>query len=176
MLEYLSQTANIIIAAIKNHEEGLAMYIKRLLLLTGLCMLIASCSTGKYVGYGMQNANETTADKGARYLLGRGVPQSNEKAFYYFNKAANEEDPFAQNEVAYMYAAGKGTPQNYAKAFSYYQRAANHGLASAQYNLGLMYWYGLGTEPNKTLARVWFDKSAAHKFEPAKQALVRYKD
>lgn len=144
------------------------MSIKQLLVLVGLCVLFSGCSTiGDLSGLN----HETTTDKGMRYLLGRGVTQSDSKAFAYFTRAANEGDVFAQNELGYLYAAGKGTPRNYQQALFWYQKAANHGLASAQYNLGLMYLHGLGTVPNKELAQQWFQKAAAHGFEPARQAL-----
>ena len=149
------------------------MSIKKLLLLVGLCVLFAGCSTGRYSGDGFLRS-DTTTDKGVRYLLGRGVRQDNAKAFYYFSQAANDDDPFAENELAYMYAAGKGTPRHYGKALAWYTKAANHGLASAQYNLGLMYAHGLGTPSNKAVAIEWFQKSAARGFEPARQALVHY--
>lgn len=138
----------------------------------GLCVLFTGCSTtGDY----MQTSNLSTADKGARYLLGRGVPRNDAKAFDYFSEAARANDPFAQNELAYMYASGEGTPRNYERALMWYKKAADHDLASAQYNLGLMYLHGLGTTPNKALALRWFQKSASHQFEPAKQALLQYK-
>ena len=149
------------------------MSIRSTLFIVGLSVLLASCSTsGSYTGSNGQKTS--TTDMGVSYLLGRGVPQSDTKAFAYFSQAANNEDnPFAQNELAYMYAAGKGTTRDQGKAFYYYQKAANHGLASAQYNLGLMYQYGLGTPRNGALAKEWIQKSAAHGFEPAKTALAR---
>lgn len=147
--------------------------IKKLIIVAALSVLLVACSTGRMVN----DANNpylkgTPVQMGERYLLGRGVPQNDKRAFYYFSQA--EDDPFAQNELAYMYATGKGTEQNYAKAFSFYQKAANHGLSSAQYSLGLFYLRGLGTEPNKALAIEWFKKSAAQGFEPAKRALKKY--
>ena len=148
------------------------MSFKKLLLIIGLSVLFAGCSTSNYVdAKSSPYSDSSPKSMGVRYLLGRGVEQSNEKAFYYFSKAADQDDPFAQNEVAYMYAAGKGTTRNYAKAFSYYRKAADHGLASAQYSLGLMYLRGIGTAPDKTAAMQWFKKSAAHGFEPARMAL-----
>ncbi|EKD71714.1 MAG: hypothetical protein ACD_46C00114G0003 [uncultured bacterium] len=151
------------------------MSLKKLVWLIGLCALITGCATNRQESSYEKNyaSTDSATDMGMRYLLGRGVPKNNEKAFSYLSEAA-DNDPFAQNEIAYLYATGKGTKQDYAKAFKYYQKAANHDLASAQYNLGLFYLYGLGTEPNKTLARKWFQKSAAHGFEPAKQALAQY--
>lgn len=153
------------------------MFIRKIkfVLLLGLCVLFAGCSTGRYGSDGIQGSNLSDADIGARYLLGRGVVQNDVKAFSYFKSAANEDDPFAENELAYLYAAGKGTERDYNKAFTYYQKAADHNLASAQYNLGLLYLYGLGTRPNKAMAMHWFERSAAHGFEPARVALARYR-
>jgi TPR repeat protein len=150
------------------------MFVRNLLLLVGLSVLLAGCSTGRYSGYDYAASHSASpTEMGSRYLLGRGVPQNNEMAFSYFSQAG-EEDPSAQNELGYMYATGKGTTQDYRKAIYYYEKAANNGLASAQYNLGLLYLHGLGTEPNKTVAMKWFQLSAAHGFEPAKQALKKY--
>lgn len=147
------------------------MSIKKLLLLCGLCVFFVGCTTGGYNPNLARYAKEGNAKLGVRYLFGRGLPENHVKAFEHFYQAAKAGDPFAQNEVAYLYAAGKGTPRNPAKALFWYQKAADHGLASAQYNLGLMYLYGLGTEPNKATAKKWIAKSAANGFSPAKQAL-----
>jgi uncharacterized protein len=147
------------------------MYLKSVFILIVTIFFITACAiNGPMSPLGKK---ETSAQLGVRYLLGRGVPQNNAKAFGYFNEAAAQGDPFAENELAYMYAAGKGTPRNNNLAFLYYQRAANHGLASAQYNLGMMYEHGLGTAENKVLAKQWIEKSAASGFEPAKLALQR---
>jgi len=148
------------------------MSIKKLLLLIGLSMWMVGCSTTNSTDL-PTGQKESATQLGVRYLLGRGVPQDQAKAFAYFKEAADDNDPFAQNEVAYLYAAGKGTTQNYTQAFKYYQKAANQGLASAQYNLGLFYAKGLGVPQNQTLAKQWFEKSASHGFEPAKQALTQ---
>lgn len=145
--------------------------IKKMILLAGLSLLFAGCSTARYSDHNIPTSSGP-ADMGKRYLLGRGVPQDNEKAFANFKRAADNDDPLAQNELAYLYAAGKGTPQDNAKAFYWYQQAAEHGLASAQYNLGIMYLHGLGTKPNRELAQQWFKKSAVLGFEPAKQAIA----
>lgn len=150
------------------------MFIKKHVLLVGLCALVAGCATtnSPISSNGYFTNTENATDMGVRYLLGRGVPKNEATAFSYFRTGAEQDDPFAQNELAYMYAAGKGTPRDYQKAVEYYQKAADHGLASAQYNLGLMYLHGLGTAQNRTIAMKWIQKSADHGFEPAKQALI----
>jgi uncharacterized protein len=147
---------------------------KNVIIILGLSMLLAACSTGRVGSSNDYYMHGTPTQMGVRYLLGRGVPQDDAKAFYYFSQA--EDDPFAQNELAYMYATGKGTLKNYDKAFEFYQKAAEHGLAGAQYNLGLFYLRGLGTDANKPLAMEWFKKSAEHGFEPAKRALKKYEN
>lgn len=144
------------------------MSIKRLIVLIGLCGLFAGCSTGRY-----DMMRGTSANMGVRYLLGRGVPQSDTKAFNYFHSQARNDDPFAQNELAYLYAAGKGTTRDYSKAFIWYQKAANHGLESAEFNLSLMYMNGLGTPKNKVLGMQWLEKAASHGFEPAQAKLAQ---
>lgn len=148
------------------------MFIKRIMLVAGLSVLLAACSTGRVTNTNDHYVQGTPTQMGVRYLLGRGVPQDDHKAFTYFSQAG--DDALAQNELAYMYATGKGTDQDYKKAFSYYKMAAEQGLSSAQYSLGLFYWRGLGTEQNKTLALEWFTKSAEQGFEPAKRALKKY--
>lgn len=148
------------------------MFSKKSLILLGLSILFVGCSTNKYYGNNSTTYSDNSAKSmGVRYLLGRGVPQNDAMAFSYFKKAADEGDPFAQNELGYLYAAGKGTPRDNAKAFSWYKKAAEHGLASAQYNVGLFYLHGMGVQADAAQARAWFQKSAAHGFEPARLAL-----
>lgn len=135
-------------------------------------MLFAGCSTSKYYdSHSVALSDNSAKNMGVRYLLGRGVQQDDEKAFYYFSKAANQGDALAQNELAYMYAVGKGTQRNEAKALKWYQQAAEQGLTSAQFNLGLMYVRGMGTAPDKTVGMQWIQKSADHGFVPAREYL-----
>jgi TPR repeat protein len=151
------------------------MSIKKLLVLLGLSCLFAGCSTGKYGENAFSFNGSNNKTMGTNYLLGRGVAQDNEKAFYYFSKAANAGDPFSQNEVAYMYAAGKGTERNPQQAVYWYQKAAGQGLASAQYNLGFLYLHGIGTAQDRAKATEWFEKSAKHGFGPAQSMLEKMK-
>jgi uncharacterized protein len=147
------------------------MSIHKVFLLVGLSMLFVGCSTSKY--YDPQSValrDNSPKNMGVRYLLGRGVQQDDQKAFYYFSKAANQGDALAQNELAYLYASGKGTPPNNVLALKWYQQAADQGLASAQYNLGWMYLHGIGTAPNKALGKQWIKKSADHGFIPARDS------
>lgn len=154
---------------IVQHKKGLSMSVQKFILIMGLCVLFAGCSTGRNNNFGSQSNTQM----GVRYLLGRGVPHNDAKALTYFEKAAQAGDAAAANELGYMYAAGKGTPRNYQKSFYWYQRAANKGIASAQYNLGLLYLHGIGHAPDKALAKQWIQKAADAGFEPAKITLAK---
>lgn len=145
------------------------MRVWKMVVSLGLSTLLVACSTAKFGEY--VSWPKTNTEKGMNYLLGHGVYQSDEKAFYYFKKAADRGDAQAQNELGYMYAAGKGTPQNYEASFAMYQRAAKHGVASAQYNLGLLYLKGLGVTHNTAMAQHWFRRAAQQGFAPAKKLL-----
>ena len=53
-------------------------------------------------------------------------------------REAQEGDPDAQYNLAYLYENGKGIPKNEAKALELYQQAADQGHSSAQHNLDAM--------------------------------------
>lgn len=154
------------------------MFLTRFISLVGLSCLLLACTTGSYRGdheidKGLPAyKGDSTARKGVQYLFGRGVPQSDSKAFSYFQQAAQQGDKYAQNEVAYLYAAGKGTPKNYQQAYHWYRKASNAGLPSAQFNLGFLYLHGLGTSKDPSKARYWISKSAQKGFEPAQAWLA----
>src|SRR5208283_6113852 len=50
---------------------------------------------------------------GKLYLLGSGVPQDYSQAARWFVKAAERDNPQAQNALGYMYGQGQGVVQNY---------------------------------------------------------------
>ncbi len=154
---------------IKKGSSGMKKIMAGLL----LGVLLSGCATTHQSDIAGTGKPETDTQKGVRYLLGHGVEQSYEQAFYYFNQAANNDDPVAENEVAYLYATGKGTAQDREKAFKFYMAAANHGLVSAQYSVGFCYLHGFGVAADKAEAQQWFEKAAARGFEPAKVALTQ---
>ena len=56
-------------------------------------------------------------DLGLLYDTGRGVPQSNEAALQWYQRAAEQGEPRAQYNLGLMYANGQGVPQDYARAY-----------------------------------------------------------
>ena len=72
---------------------------------------------------------------GNRYRLGEGIAKNLEKAFEYYEKAANQGYANAQNNLGAMYSLGEGTAKNLEKAFEYYEKAANQGHVEAKIQL-----------------------------------------
>jgi len=152
----------------------------KILLLGSFCFLGMSCTSMQESGFDNNSAahgfqkepiDQATSQErlGKDYLLGRGVPENKEQAFYWFQKAAKQGNPYAANELGYLYASGKGVAQNYQLALEWYQLAADAGIPSAKYNVGLMYTYGLGTAVDKAKADVYFQEAAALGFTPAQK-------
>jgi TPR repeat protein len=83
-----------------------------------------------------------------------------DSALIVCNKAAEQGDANAQNNLGMMYDNGLGTSQDYKQALYWFTKAAEQGLLSAQYNLGVMYDNGQGTPKNYKQAIYWYTKAA----------------
>jgi len=97
---------------------------------------------------------------GVMYDNGRGVPQDDQQALYWYRKAAEQGVAEAQYNLGFMYKNGQGVPQSYQQAIYWYQKAADQGYALAQYNLGGMYYDGNGFPQNYQQAIYWYQKAA----------------
>ena len=97
-------------------------------------------------------------NRGVRHLVGEDVDA--EKAFIYFEIAAEQGFDKAQFNLALMYDEGKGVAQNDEKAVYWYQTAAEQGYAKAQFNLALMYRNGEGVAQNDEKAVYWYQTAA----------------
>ena len=115
--------------------------------------------------------SEELLSLGESYEKGIGGEENHEKAFYYYQKAAETGDPAALNKVGNMYAQGKGCAKNMSKAASYYLAAAKKGNKYAQHNVAFCYWDGAGIEKDRETAVMWMRRSAAQGYEKAKKAL-----
>ena len=78
-----------------------------------------------------------------------------QKALYYLEKAANQGDAEAQNNLGIMYENGEGVTKNHKKAVYLYEQAAHQGDIAAQYNLGRMYYDGGGVTKDYVEAYRW---------------------
>lgn len=97
---------------------------------------------------------------GAFTINGVTIPRDDEWAVYWYHQAAEQDEVYAQNKLAYMYYWGKGVKQDYKQAAYWYQKAAKHGHAESQYVLGLMYEKARGLNQDYKKARYWYQKAA----------------
>jgi TPR repeat protein len=58
------------------------------------------------------------------YSVGEGVPQDSNQAVFWYLKAAERGDNFAQFHLGYLYDKGQSVPQDYAEAYFWYDLAA----------------------------------------------------
>ena len=89
--------------------------------------------------------------------------------FKLYASSAELGNPYAQYNLAVMYANGQSVEVNYRKAAHWFIQSANQGCAAAQYQLGELYYFGLGGLPlNKARAAVLF-RQAAEQGDPDAQ-------
>ncbi|MGJ8690807.1 MAG: hypothetical protein ACSHXZ_14955 [Gammaproteobacteria bacterium] len=98
---------------------------------------------------------------GWMYDHGRGVPQSDEIAVDWYEKAAVQGSAGAQNSLGWMYENGRGVPQSDENAVDWYKKAAVQGSAGAQNSLGWMYDKGRGVPQSDETAVDWYKKAAS---------------
>src|SRR4051794_38075525 len=68
------------------------------------------------------------------YKNGGGTEKNLEKAFYWYQKAAEYGNNNAMNSLAICYKNGEGTEKNLEKAFYWYQKAAENGKINESYD------------------------------------------
>ncbi|MBU5679197.1 serine/threonine-protein kinase [Blautia sp. MSJ-9] len=101
----------------------------------------------------------------ACYFLGKimsnnETKEDDEEAASWYEKAVEEGDISAMNNLAYMYECGVGVSQDYEKALELYKQAADCGLGVAMTTMGTIYWQGLlGQEIDNAEAVKWYEKA-----------------
>jgi len=103
---------------------------------------------------------EKDIELGNAFLYGHGAPKDEKQAAYWFEKAADAGDPWAQQQIGFFYQAGIGVPVDEARSTHWYQLAAANGLAGAKMNLGVAYLWGLGVPVDKGFAAQLFRRAA----------------
>lgn len=89
-----------------------------------------------------------------------GVKKDFDKALYWYELAAKNDNPQAQNKLGYFYITGENVAKNATKAFQYFKKSALNGNSPAQANLGQMYLGNMGIPKNYELALHWFKKAS----------------
>ncbi len=106
-------------------------------------------------------------DTEAQFVLGLlhndgvGVPLDYEKAFFWYQKAAQQNHIDAQYNLAHLYLSGNGVEKDLTQAIHWWQKAAQNGHVRAQYNLGFAYFQGIGIQQDSQRALIWMRKAAS---------------
>ena len=108
---------------------------------------------------------------GECYRNARGVPHDPEKAVYWLQKSAEQENVVALFSLGQMYYGNRGLPRDDAKAFYWVEKAARKGYGMAEIDLSRMHTAGIGTTKNPAEAFSWA-KSAAEKGFPTAQVTL----
>lgn len=116
----------------------------------------------------------TQYEIGLKYLKGNGVERDNTRAFYWFEKAANQNHIEAQFSSGRLYARGKGIQENDTKAAYWYEKAAEQGHIEAQYRLANIYESGKGLNQDQNKAFKWTKTAASSGHIEAQYSLGLY--
>jgi localization factor PodJL len=95
-----------------------------------------------------------------RLLEGRGVPQDEQAAALWFERAASAGLAPAQFRLGTLYSKGLGVQRDAAAATRWYAKAAEAGNARAAHNLAVLYAEPAGETPDYVEAAKWFRKAA----------------
>jgi localization factor PodJL len=95
-----------------------------------------------------------------RFAEGRGVPQSNEEAAHWLDRAAKLGLVPAQFRLGGLYEKGIGVKKNLATARDFYRAAADKGHGKAMHNLAVLYAEGIDGAADYRSAAQWFRKAA----------------
>lgn len=94
-----------------------------------------------------------------QYALREDINGNYKKAYWLFEKAAQNGLVKAQFECGYMCLKGRGMEKNISKAFDFINKAAHQDYYKAQYLLSQMYLFGIGTKKDKDEANNWMQKA-----------------
>ena len=84
-----------------------------------------------------------------------------EEVFALYARAAERGNPYAQYNVAMMYANGEAVNVDYQQAAYWFRKSAIRNFAPARYRLGELYFFGMGGLPQNETAAVRLFRLAA---------------
>ncbi|WP_406741410.1 tetratricopeptide repeat protein [Acinetobacter shaoyimingii] len=136
------------------------------------CFIISACSLQnsthsaelKQLEYKANQGDiRSQSQMGDLYLFGENEQKVDyKKAFYWYNKAAQNGDAKSQYNLAIMYLNGYGVDINKSKAVEFYRKAAVQGDSDSQLQLGIRYLNGEGVSKDLNIAKEWFEKAKAN--------------
>jgi TPR repeat protein len=102
-----------------------------------------------------------------------GYAQNDKLAAYWFERAAEQGNAYAEQMLGDWYAQGKGVPQNLKVAADWREKAANRGNVQAQLKLGKMYLAGEGVAKDPVKAENWLNRAAVEGNSEAQYLLAK---
>ena len=72
------------------------------------------------------------------YANGKGVPEDNAKAVYWYRRAAEQGYAKAQYILGLVYDEGEGVPEDFVRAYAWTSIAAAQGNENAKKNKGII--------------------------------------
>ena len=96
---------------------------------------------------------------GNAYYYGEGVEQDQEKAVYWYGKAAALGDAEGECLLGYSLRNGIGCEKDEHRALGLFALSADKGFAMGMYNLGYCYENGIGTKANAQIAEDWYRRA-----------------
>jgi len=81
-------------------------------------------------------------------------------AMAWFRKAAEKDNPAAENNVGWLYEKGFGVKQDYGEAMNWFRKAASQGYPDAQNNIGWLYQNGWAVQQDYAEAMTWYRKAS----------------
>ena len=93
--------------------------------------------------------NYRTAEQigfGGTQPIRRGFGRNNVRTFLHYQRAAQQGDTTAQNNIGVMYANGIRVDKDHEEAINWFSQAAQQGDTTAQNSIGVMYANGIGVD------------------------------
>jgi len=110
---------------------------------------------------------------GHDYNCGRGVPQDDKQAAFWFRKAAEGGDADGQFMLAAMYLEGEGVPHDPEQAILWFRKSADQDDVGAQIVLGSIYEAGEIVPQDYAQAATWASRMALRAFDLCSRAVRR---
>jgi hypothetical protein len=75
------------------------------------------------------NGSAAKCNLADKYEHGNGVPQDYQRALFWYNESAKQDNGVAEDSLAHMFADGRGVARDIDAAIALFQRAIAHGFA-----------------------------------------------
>ncbi len=109
---------------------------------------------------------------GVMYSKGKGVEININEALMWYEKSANQNNPWGLYNLANLYYIGNSVDKDYKKAFEFFTKSAELGNYVAQNKLANMYYSADGIQQDYKQAIYWYEKSANQGYDWAQYNLA----